>query len=95
MITIIEDKNVFGKTANVVLTNILRYDLDNDDCVLRYEMRYRDPNRESVAIPDTIISNGEWKVPQNVLNAWSGSNSYLADKLCEEFDLKVVEHTNV
>lgn len=90
MLTKIEQKNVFGKPVNVVFTNLLRYDLQQDDCVLRYELRYRNPNRESVAIPDTMISAGEWKVPTNVLNAWSGSNQFLADKMCEEFDLKVI-----
>jgi hypothetical protein len=94
MITNIEDKNLFGKTINTVFTNLLRYDLEQDDCVIRYELRYKDPNRESVAIPDTIITSGEWKVPQNVLNAWTGSNFYLAEKLCEDFDLTIIEHQN-
>ena len=94
MITSIEDKNLFGKTVNTVFTNLLRYDLEQDDCVIRYELRYKDPNRESVAIPDTIITSGEWKVPQNVLNAWTGSNFYLAEKLCEDFDLTIIEHQN-
>jgi len=94
MITNIEDKNLFGKTINTVFTNLLRYDLEQDDCVIRYELRYKDPNRESVAIPDTIITSGEWKVPENVLNAWTGSNFYLAEKLCEDFDLTIIEHQN-
>jgi hypothetical protein len=47
-----------------------------------------------VAIPDTYIANGEWKVPQNVLNAWTGSNQFLADKMCEEFDLTIINHLN-
>lgn len=94
MITIIEDKNLFGKTVNTVFTNLLRYDLNEDDCVIRYELRYRDPNRQSVAIPDTTISSGEWKVPENVLNAWTGSNFYLADMMCEDFDFRVIEHQN-
>jgi hypothetical protein len=66
--------------------------LEDDDCVIRYELRYRDPNRESVAIPDTLITSGEWKVPQNVLNAWTGSNFYLAEKLCEDFDFTFIQH---
>ncbi len=94
MITIVEDKQYFGKTINTVFTNLLRYDLEQDDCVIRYELRYKDPNRESVAIPDTIITSGEWKVPQDVLNAWTGSNFYLAEKLCEDFDLTIIEHQN-
>lgn len=94
MIAIVEPKNVFGKTVNIVFTNLLRYDLQDDDCVLRYELRYRDPNRESVAIPDTVIANGEWKVPTDVLNSWSGSNFYLAEKMCQEFDFNVLEQTN-
>jgi hypothetical protein len=92
MITSIEDKNLFGKTVNTVFTNLLRYNLEDDDCVIRYELRYRDPNRESVAIPDTLITSGEWKVPQNVLNAWTGSNFYLAEKLCEDFDFTFIQH---
>lgn len=87
MLTFIEEKNVFGKTANVVFTNLLNYDLNSDDCRLRYEIRYRDPNRESVAIPDTVLINGEWKVPTEVLNSWSGSNFYLAEKMCEHLGL--------
>ena len=94
MITFIEEKNIFGKKVNTVFTNILRYDLNDDDCVLRYELRYRDPNRESVAIPDTNVANGEWKVPHDVLNAWSGSNFYLAEKMCENFDFKVTGQEN-
>ena len=94
MITNIEDKNLFGKTINTVFTNLLRYDLEQDDCVIRYELRYKDPNKESVAIPDTIITSGEWKVPQNVLNSWTGSNFYLAEKLCEDFDLTIIQHQN-
>ncbi len=90
MLTKVEQKNVFGKPVNVVFTNILRYDLQQDDCVVRYELRYRDPNRESVAIPDTQVANGEWKVPQDVLNAWSGSNQFLAEKMCQEFDFNVI-----
>lgn len=94
MITYIEDKNLFGKTVNTVFTNLLRYDLEQDDCVVRYELRFRDPNRDSVAIPDTVVTSGEWKVPENVLNAWTGSNYYLAEKMCETFDFVVVQHQN-
>jgi hypothetical protein len=94
MITHIEDKNLFGKTINTVFTNLLRYDLNEDDCVLRYELRYRNPNRESVAIPDTTISSGEWKVPETVLNTWTGSNFYLAQQMCETFDFTILRHEN-
>jgi hypothetical protein len=94
MTTHIEDKIVFGKTINNVFTNLLRYDLEQDDCVLRYELRYRNPNRESVATSDTIITNGEWKVPETVLNAWTGSNYFLAEKLCEDFNFTVLGHDN-
>lgn len=94
MITIIENKNLFGKTVNTVFTNLLRYDLEQDDCVLRYELRFRDPNRESVAIPDSVVTSGEWKVPENVLNAWTGSNFYLAEKMCEDFDFTIIQHQN-
>jgi len=91
MLTKVTDKNLFGKTVNIVFTNLLNYDLQNDDCILRYELRFRDPNRESVAIPDNLVAAGEWKVPANVLTAWSGSNHYLAEKMCEEFGFNVVE----
>ena len=94
MTTHIEDKIIFGKTINTIFTNVLRYDLEYDDCVLRYELKYRNPNRESVAIPDVIITNGEWKVPETVLNAWSGSNYFLAEKLCEDFNFTVIRHDN-
>ena len=93
MTTTVEDKQYFGKTINTVFTNLLRYDLEQDDCIIRYELRYRDPNRESDAVPDTIINSGIWDVPSNVLNAWSGSNTYLADKICEEFQLTKITHT--
>lgn len=86
----VSDKTIFGKTINVVATNVLRYDLQDDDCVLRYELRYRDPNRESTAVPDMNIASGEWKVPTDVLNAWSGSNNYLVEKMCEEFDFNLL-----
>ena len=91
---IIESANVLGNEVNVVSTNILNYDLGNDDCRLRYELRFRDPNRDSVAIPDTIVSSGEWKVPTNVLNAWSGSNTYLAESLCFHFGFTPISFEN-
>lgn len=93
ILTTIQNKNLFGKTINVVLTNIMSYDLGKDECKLRYELRFRDPNRESDAVPDTIINSGMWDVPNNVLNAWSGSNTYLAEKMCEEFQLIPINHT--
>ena len=92
--TTIESTNVLGNTINVVCTSLLNYDLGNDDCFLRYELRFRDPNRESVAIPDTIISSGQWKVPSNVLNSWSGSNQYLAEELCNHFGFTSISHSN-
>lgn len=94
IITIIESTNVLGNTINVVGTSILNYDLGNDDCRLRYELRFRDPDRESVAVPDKIVSSGEWKVPTNVLNAWSGSNNYLANELCNNFGFVSISHSN-
>jgi hypothetical protein len=92
ILTTIQNKNIFGKTINVVLTNVMSYDLGRDECKLRYELRFRDPNRESDAIPDTIINNGIWDVPTNVLNAWTGSNTHLADSMCLEFGLTPIEH---
>ena len=94
ILTTIESTNVLGNTINVLATNILRYDLGNDDCVLRYELRFRDPNRESPAIPDTIVSSGEWKVPTNVTNSWSGSNDYLVEELCNHFGFTPISHSN-
>jgi hypothetical protein len=94
IITTIEDKNLFGQTINVILTNVLSYDLGKDDCRLRYELRFRDPNRESTAVPDTIINSGIWQVPQEILDGWTGTNTYLAEKICESFDLTPIEHTN-
>lgn len=93
IITTIEDKNLFGQTINVILTNVLSYDLGKDDCKLRYELRFRDPNRESTAVPDTIINSGVWQVPQDVLDGWTGANTHLADKMCESFGLTPIEHT--
>jgi hypothetical protein len=92
--TIIEEVNVLGNTINVVSTNILNYDLGNDDCRLRYELRFRDPNRQSVAIPDNVVSYGEWKVPTNVLNSWSGSNQYLVEQLCNHFGFTPISYSN-
>jgi hypothetical protein len=94
IITTIEDKNVFGQTINAILTNVLSYDLGRDDCKLRYELRFRDPNRPSDAEPDTIINSGVWQVPQSVLDSWTGSNIHLVEKLCQAFDLVPIEHTN-
>jgi hypothetical protein len=94
IITTIESKNILGNTINIIGTSLLNYDLGNDDCRLRYELRFRDPNRESPAIPDTIISSGEWKVPTNILNSWSGSNYYLAEELCNNFGFTVISHSN-
>jgi hypothetical protein len=94
IITTIQSANVLGNTINVIGTSLLNYDLGNDDCRLRYELRFRDPNRESPAIPDTIISSGEWKVPTNILNAWSGSNDYLANELCSNFGFTPISHSS-
>lgn len=95
LVTKVEDKTAFGNTINIVYTNVLSYDLREDDCKLRYELRFRDPNRLSPAIPDTVVGNGIWDVPTNVLNAWSGSNTYLVEKMCESFDLTIIEHLSV
>ena len=92
--TIIEEVNVLGNAINVISTNILNYDLGNDDCRLRYELRFRDPNRQSVAIPDNVVSSGEWKVPTNILNSWSGSNQYLVEQLCNHFGFTPISHSN-
>lgn len=91
MLTSVNNKNIFGKTVNVIFTNVLNYDLQKDVCTLRYELRFRDPNRESVAIPDNVVATGEWNVPSDVIEHWTGSNHYLAEKMCEEFGFQVIE----
>ena len=52
--TTIQNKNLFGKTINVVLTNIMSYDLGKDECKLRYELRFRDPNRECIFLINNL-----------------------------------------
>jgi hypothetical protein len=94
ILTTIQNKDLFGKTINVVLTNVMSYDLGRDECKLRYELRFRDPSRESDAVPDTIVSSGIWEVPSDVLNSWSGSNTYLAEKMCYEFNLTPIQHNS-
>jgi hypothetical protein len=91
--TIIHEKTFLGNKVNKLFSNILSYDLGRDDCKLRYELRYVDPNRESVAIPDTIITSNVWQVPHEVLSNWSGSNAYLVEKLCEMLDFTPIEHS--
>ena len=92
--TIIEQVNVLGNTVNVIATNLAYYDLGQDNCTLRYELRFRDPNRESPAVPDQTVSMGEWKVPENVTKCWSGSNTYLAEQLCNHLGFTVISHSN-
>lgn len=90
--TKITEVTVLGKKVNKILTNIQSYDLAGDKCVLRYELRYRDPQRESPAIPDTIQISDTWELPSDVVNAWIGSNNFLADKLCEHLGFTPVAH---
>lgn len=92
IISSVEDKNVFGRSVNIIATSLLRYDLGRDECVLRYELRFRDPNRESPAIPDTIISSGEWDVPTEVTDEWTGANTYLAEAMIDEFGFTFISH---
>jgi hypothetical protein len=92
ILTKVEDKRTLGNIVNVVAVNVMSYHLGNDDCVLRYELRYRDPNRESPAIPDTMVGNGMWTVPTEVLTLWTGTNEFLSEKFCEAFDFTVIEH---
>lgn len=91
MIARVDDKMVFGKTVNLIYANVLSYDLQNEDCKMRYEMRYRNPQRESPAIVDDTIANGMWDVPKDVLNAWTGSNSHLVKAMCEDFQFQFIE----
>lgn len=89
----IQEINLLGNTVNRVYCNILNYDLQNDDCTLRYELRYRKVG-DSVAEPDKIISSGEWKVPKTILGNWIGENTFLAEKLCQHLGLTFIEHMN-
>ena len=63
--TKIEETTILGKKINKLVTNIQTYDLAVDKCVLRYELRYRDPLRESPAIPDTIQISNTWEIPSD------------------------------
>ena len=87
----IKDKPFFGKTANVVFVNILSYDLKDDKCVARFELRYRNPERESPAIVDDFITTGVWNVPSDVLNSWRGSNEFMFESFCNEHQLEFVK----
>jgi hypothetical protein len=91
----VEDKNVFGKTVNIIHTTLAYYDLGMDNCTLRYVLGYRDPNRESPAIPDTPIYSGEWKVPTEITDNWTGANSYLAEELIKDLDFTLIEHLDM
>jgi len=90
--TKIQETTQLGNRVNIVATNIMSYDLGPDTCHVRYELRYRNPQRESDAIPDNIIAVGSWDAPKGVLNAWTGSNTHLADAMCDYFGFTVVEH---
>lgn len=90
--TKVEETTILGSTVNRIFSNIMSYDIGRDDCVMRYELRYVDPNRESVAIPDTVITSNMWKVPKDVINSWSGSNAYLVEELCKTIGLTPIEH---
>lgn len=92
--TNVEETTILGNPVNRLFTNILSYDLGRDDCRVRYELRYVDPNRESVAIPDVIVTSNMWKVPVDVLTAWSGSNSYIVEELCKTIGLVPINHTS-
>jgi hypothetical protein len=91
MIARVEDKTVFGKTINLIYANVLSYDLQHEDCKMRYELRYRNPERESPAIVDDNIANGMWQVPTDVLSAWTGSNAHLVKAMCEDFEFQFIE----
>lgn len=87
----IQETTFGGQKINRILTNILSYDLGTEDCRLRYELRYRN-SQNSPAEPDDIITSGVWKVPQSVLNGWTGRNEYLAEKLCENLGFTIEKH---
>jgi len=85
-------ETTFGtQKINRILSNILSYDLGTEDCRLRYELRYRNSSN-SPAEPDDIVTSGVWKVPQDVLDGWTGNNEYLAEKLCEVLGYTIVKH---
>ena len=90
--TKIEETNVLGKKINKLVTGIQTYDLAEDKCILRYELRYRDPLRESPAIPDTVQICDTWELPSDIVSGWTGSNNFLVDKLCEHLGFTVVAH---
>jgi hypothetical protein len=90
--TKIEETTVLGKKVNKVVTLVHNYDLSSDKCTIGFTLRYRDPLRESPAIPDTIQLSDTWDLPSDVVGAWSGSNNFLADKLCEHLGFTVVAH---
>lgn len=90
--TKITETTILGKKINKVVTTVHNYDLSTDKCVLGFTLRYVDPNRDSPAIPDTIQLSDTWDVPTEVVNAWSGSNTFLADKLCEHLGFTPLAH---
>jgi hypothetical protein len=92
--TKIIETTILGKKINKIVTSVQNYDLAEDKCTIRYELRYRDPKRESPAIPDSIQISDTWELPETVVNSWSGSNTYLADKLCEQFGFTPIAHAN-
>lgn len=92
--TKITEVNVLGKKVNKIVTSVLNYDLAEDKCTIRYELRYRDPNRQSPAVPDTIQISDTWDLPQNVVNNWTGSNNFLADSLCNHLGFNVIAHSS-
>jgi len=92
--TKITETTLLGKKVNKIVTSIQNYDLAEDKCTIRYELRYRNPERESPAIPDTIQMSDIWDLPENIVNAWSGSNTFLADSLCKNLGFEVIAHSS-
>jgi hypothetical protein len=90
--TKITETTILGKKINKIVSTVQNYDLAEDKCTLGFTLRYRDPERESPAIPDTIQLSDNWNLPSDVVNAWSGSNNFLAEKLCEHLGLTPIAH---
>lgn len=90
--TKIEETTILGKKVNKIVTTVQNYDLSIDKCTLGFTLRYRDPHRESPAIVDTIVISDSWDLPEDVVNAWSGSNNFLAEKLCEHLGFTPLAH---
>jgi hypothetical protein len=89
------EKDPRKKRGNFYLANN-SYKCYNDGCGIKTDlsgMIKKFALKYGLTLPDTIINSGIWDVPTEVLNAWSGSNTFLADRICETFGMTPIEHT--